>query len=87
MNQNASATRRLEDMRNSSEFWAAWVTTDPTDFRKFATKTFPTHVVLAEFDNVPRMGRRVEALDTEVRNLKGMHKGRTLKRELSDPER
>ena len=79
------ATRHLEAMKKSSEFWATWVTTDATDFRKVATKAFASHVVLSEFENVARMGRRIEALDTEVRNLKGMHAGRKLKREASEP--
>ena len=79
------ATRHLEAIKQSSEFWAAWVTTDAADSRKVATKAFASHVVMSEFENVARMGRRIDALDTEVRNLKGMHAGRKLKREGSEP--
>jgi hypothetical protein len=64
-----------------------WVEKDSADFRKHATKSFATHVILSELESIPRMERRIGAVDMEVKNLKGMHSGRRVKRERSEPEK
>ena len=80
------ASKKLNEMKQSSEFWRAWVEKDAGDFRKYAGSMFAQHVILSEGAKVEKIRKRIKAVDIEVKNLKGMQAGRrALKSEDSDP--
>ena len=79
------ASKKLNEMKESSECWRALVEKDAAGFRKYAGSMFAQHVVLSEGAKVEKLRKRIKAIDDEVKNLKGMQAGRrSLKTQDSD---
>ena len=55
------------------------------EFRTMSLKKFETHEMLTNKDKVAKLIRRIKKVEAEVASMKGMHKGRNLKRFLTDP--
>ena len=80
-----TASSKLNEMKQSSEFWKAWVEKDASHFRKYASLQFAQHIILSEGAKCEKIRKRIHAVDVEVKNLKGMQAGRrALKTEPSD---
>ena len=76
----------MEAFKRQSAFWALFTEKGgDKDFRNTAMKKFGLHELLAQYKKVDKLIRRVSNLDSEVRTLQGMHKGRSLKRVRSEP--
>ena len=76
----------MEAFKRQNAFWAYFTEKGgDKDFRNTAMKRFGLHELLAQYTKVDKLTRRVTNLDSEVRNLQGMHKGRSLKRVRSEP--
>ena len=80
-----TASSKLNEMKESSGFWRGWFEKEAADFRKYASSIFALHIILSEGAKVDKIRKRIKAVDSEVKNLKGMQAGRrALKTEGSD---
>ena len=55
------------------------------DFRSTVTNKYQVHELLTNKGKINKLTRRIKNVEAEIRNMQGMHKGRSVKRALSDP--
>ena len=55
------------------------------DFRGTVMKKYQVHELLTNKGKINKLTRRIKNVEAEIRNMQGMHKCRSVKRALSDP--
>ena len=56
------------------------------DFRSTVMKKYQVHELFTNKGKISKLTRRIKNVESEIRNMQGMHKGRSVKRALSDPK-
>ena len=56
------------------------------DFRSTVMNKYQVHELLTNKGKINKLTRRIKNVEAEIRNMQGMHKGRSVKRAVSDAE-
>ena len=75
----------MEEFKSPDQFWVLFTEKGDQEFRTMSLKKFETHEMLTNKDKAAKLIRRIKNVEAEVASMKGMRKGRNLKRFRSDP--